>query len=51
MDISSLFVTDAKSAELVQPGESSFHHPPPSAQSATMLGVALREPGQDMAVT
>ena len=49
MDVSSLFVADAKATELAQPGESSFHHPPPPAQSAPMLGVALREPGQNIA--
>jgi hypothetical protein len=48
MDVISFFVAHPKSTELVQPGESSFHHPPPSAQSATMLSVALREPGQNM---
>lgn len=50
MDVSSFLVTDTQSAKLIQPGESSFHHPSPSAQSTAMFCVALGEPGHDVAV-
>jgi hypothetical protein len=51
MDIGSLLVADAQSAKLIQPSESSFHHPSPSAQSASMFGVALGEPRLNVAVS
>ena len=37
------FVPKAESAELTKPCKGSFYHPPPSAQPATMFGVAHRE--------
>jgi hypothetical protein len=51
MDIGSLLVADAQSTELVEPRKGSFHYPAPSAQSASMFGVALREPRHDAAGT
>jgi hypothetical protein len=47
MHIVSLFITNAKAAELVEPGEGSFYHPTPSAQPAAMFGVWLGEPRLD----
>ncbi len=48
MDIGPFLVADAQSAELTQPGKGAFYHPPPSAQSATVLGVALCQERQNM---
>jgi hypothetical protein len=47
MDIGSLFVTHAQAAKLIEPGEGSFYHPPPSAQPTTVFGVSLGEPRPD----
>lgn len=41
MDVGSLLVTDAEAAELIDPGECSFHHPAPLPQAATVPRVAL----------
>ena len=51
MDVGPLFIADAQAAKLIQPRESSLHHPSPSAQSTAMLGVALGEPRHDVAGT
>ena len=51
MTVSSLFVAHAQSPELIQPSEGTFDHPPPSPQSAAMLGVALRKKRDDASVT
>lgn len=40
-------VPNAQPPELIQPGEGPLHYPPPSAQSAAVFGVALREPRHD----
>lgn len=42
MDVGSFLIADAQSPKLIEPSEGPFHDPPPSAQSATVLGVALR---------
>jgi hypothetical protein len=49
MYVSSSFVPNAQPAELIQPGERPFHHPAPSSQSTTMLGVALGKGRHDTA--
>jgi hypothetical protein len=46
-----LFVANAQTPELKQPGEGSFYHPPPSTQSTAMLGVALGRERHDVAST
>ena len=51
MDIGSLFIADAQPAKLVEPGKAPLDDPAPSPQSATMFGVALREPRHDAAGT
>jgi hypothetical protein len=51
MDIDPLLVTHTQPTKLVQPSESSFYHPPPSAQSTAMFGIALGEQGHDVAST
>ncbi len=45
MDVSSFVVTNAQAAELVQPDESSFYDPPPSAQSAAVAVLRLASQG------
>jgi hypothetical protein len=50
MNVGSPLVTDAKAAELIEPGECSLHYPAPSPQSAAVLGVAHRQQRQDAAV-
>ena len=47
MDVSSLLVTNTEPAELIEPGESAFHYPPPATQTATVLRVALCQEGSD----
>jgi len=49
MDVSPLFIAHTQTAELIEPSEGSLHHPPPSAQSTAMFGVALGEPRHDTA--
>jgi hypothetical protein len=49
MDVGSLLITKTQAAKLIQPREGTFHDPPPSAQSTAMFGVALCEPGHDVA--
>ena len=39
--ISPLFVTHSQSPKLIQPSEGRLHHPPPSAQSAAVFGIAF----------
>jgi hypothetical protein len=41
MDVGSFLLADPQSPKLIQPCEGSFHHPPPLALSAAMLGIAL----------
>jgi hypothetical protein len=36
-----LFVAHSQSAKLTQPDEGPLHHPPPSAQSAVVFGIAF----------
>ena len=43
VNVSPLFVAHAQPPELIQPSKGPFDHPPPSAQSAAMFGVALRK--------
>jgi hypothetical protein len=50
VDVGSFLVTNTQSAKLIQPSESSFHHPPPSAQSTAMFCVALGEQRHDVAI-
>jgi hypothetical protein len=47
VDIGSPLVTDTEAAELVEPGECSFHYPTPFPQAATMLRVALCQERSD----
>jgi hypothetical protein len=51
VDVGALFVANTQAPELIHPGEGPFNDPPPSAQSAAMFGVALREPRDDVAGT
>jgi hypothetical protein len=51
MYIGSPFVANTQAPELKQPCEASFYHPPPSAQSTAMLGVALGKERHDVAST
>ena len=48
MNVRPFFVAHAQSPELIEPGEGSFHHPAPSAQSTAMFRVSLGEPGHDV---
>lgn len=50
MDVGSLFVADAQSAKLVEPGKAPLNNPAPSTQSAAMLGVTLCQQRQNMPV-
>jgi hypothetical protein len=50
MNVRALFVAHAQSPELIQPSEGSFYHPAPSAQSATMFCIALRQKRDDASV-
>jgi hypothetical protein len=43
MNVRPLFVANAQAAKLIEPGEGSFHDPPPPAQSAAVFGVPLRK--------
>ena len=51
MNVGSFLITDAQSAKLIEPGERPFHDSTPSAQSASMFGVALGKPRHDVAGT
>jgi hypothetical protein len=51
MDVGSFLVTDAQSPNLIEPSERPLDDPTPSAQSASMFDVALREPRHDAAGT
>jgi hypothetical protein len=41
MNVGSFLITDAQSPKLIEPSESSFHDPSPSAQSTAVLSVTL----------
>ena len=47
MDIGTLFVPDAKSAKLVEPGEGSFDHPAPFSQSTAVFCISFCQEGQN----
>jgi hypothetical protein len=47
MNVCPLFVANAQAAKMIEPGEGSFHDPPPLAQSAAVFGVALRKKRND----
>jgi hypothetical protein len=49
VNVGALFVANTQTPELIHPSEGPFNDPPPSAQSATMLSVAFREPRHDVA--
>lgn len=49
MDVGSLFVAHPQAPELVKPGESPFYYPSETAQSASVLCVALSQQRFDMA--
>jgi hypothetical protein len=51
MNIGSLFVADAQSAKLVEPGKAPLDNPAPSPQPTAMFGVTHCEQGYDAAVT
>jgi hypothetical protein len=51
VNVGALFVANTQTPELIHPSEGPFNDPPPSAQSATMFGVAFREPWHDAAGT
>ncbi len=51
MNVRPLFVANAQAAKLIEPGEGSFHDPPPLAQSAAVFGVALRKKRDDASAT
>ena len=51
MDVGSFLITHAQSPKLIEPSERPLDDPTPSAQSASMFGVALREPRHDPAGT
>ena len=47
VDVVSPLVADAKSPELVQPGEGAFHHPPRLSQAASVGCISFRQDGLD----
>jgi hypothetical protein len=49
MNVGSFLITDAQSPKLIEPSECPLYDPAPSAQSASMFGVALGEPGHNAA--
>jgi hypothetical protein len=49
MDVGPLLIANAQAAKLIEPRESSFNHPAPSAQSTAMFGVSLRKERDDVA--
>ena len=51
MDVGSFLITHAQSPKLIEPSERPLDDPTPSAQSASMFGVALREPRHNPAGT
>ena len=51
MNVRAFFVAHAQSPELIQPSERPLHDPAPSAQSATMFCIALRQMRDDESVT
>ena len=51
MDVGPLFIAHSQAAKLIEPSESSLYHPPPSAQSTTMFGIALSEQWHDVGGT
>ncbi len=51
VDVGSFLVTNAQAAEPVQPGESPFHYPRPSAQSTAVIGVTHHEQRHNAAFT
>ena len=51
MNVCPLFVSNPQPPELIQAREGPFDYPAPSPQSATMFGVALREPRHNAAGT
>ena len=51
MNVRPLLVANAPPAELIRPSEGPLHDPAPSAQSATVFGVALGEPRYNAAGT
>jgi len=44
VNVCPLFVSNPQPPELIEPSEGPFDYPAPSPQSATVFGVALREP-------
>jgi hypothetical protein len=51
VNVSPLFAAHAQPPELIQPSKGPFDHPAPSAQSAAMFRVALRQKRDDSSVT
>ncbi len=51
MNVSPLFVANAQSPELIQPGERPLDDPAPAPQSAAVFGVALCKKRDDASVT
>ncbi len=51
VNVSPLFVSNPQPPELIQPSEGPFDYRAPSPRSATMFGVALREPRPNAAGT
>ena len=49
VNVGPLVVADAKAAKLAEPGKRTFHHPPPSTQSACVLRSGNGEQREDMA--
>jgi hypothetical protein len=47
MDVGTLLVTDAQSAELVEPGKGSLHDPSPSTEPTAMFGFSHSEQRQN----
>ncbi len=51
MDVGPFFIANTQPPKLIQPGESTLHHPPPLPQSAAVLSISLGEQRRDVAGT
>jgi hypothetical protein len=51
VNVGALFVANTQAPELIYPGEGPFNDPPPSAQPAAVVGVALCKKRDDASVT
>ena len=49
MDVGSLFIADAQTPELIQPGEGTLHHPSPPPKTTAMRRAARSQQRENVA--